>query len=241
MIYRSFAMPLAIAASAAACGYASDTAHAATSAITEAETCLQRHIGTLDALLTLEHIAPYVKGAPEEVEVDYDKGRSHTLSYFWPSDRTRTMSGSTMKIELPIPNMITLGGIKAYTASHYFDRDAHDPVKRFQRAHRNMTAEERETARAAITENMKDEDEKTRKIAKTLLGAATERIMFEPVAGIGDAAAWNIRTKELDVLTGATEFSVKVDVSADMAKNKAVAMTLAQAVLDVCKDATNGE
>ena len=146
-----------------------------------------------------------------------------------------------MKIEIPIPNMISLGGIKAYTDSDYYDRDANDPVKRFQRAHHNMTAEEREKARAAINENMKDEDENTRKIANKVLGAATARIMFESVADIGDAAAWNIRTKELDVLTGATEFSVQVDVSADNEENKAVAKKLTLSSLDDCKGGWSGK
>ncbi|GAW36253.1 hypothetical protein RA2_03323 [Roseovarius sp. A-2] len=239
MTYRNFIAPFTIAASVAACSFPSDAAQAATSSATEV--CLQQHVGELDTLLTMALIVPYVEGASGEVEVDYDKERSNELSYSWPGDRTRTMSGSTMKIEIPIPNMISLGGIKAYTDSDYYDRDANDPVKRFQRAHHNMTAAEREKARAAIKENMKDEDEKTRKIANKLLGAATARIMFEPVTDIGDAAAWNIRTKELDVLTGATEFSVQVDVSADNEKNKAVAKKLAQSVLDDCSGASNGE
>jgi len=239
MTYRNFITPFAIAASFAACSYPSDAAQAATSSATEA--CLQQHIGELDTLLTMELIVPYVKGAPEEVEVAYDKERLNELSYSWPGDRTRTMSGSTMKIEIPIPNMISLGGIKAYTDSDYYDRDSKDPVKRFHRGHHNMTAEEREKAAAAINENMKDEDEKTRKIANKILGAATARIMFEPVADIGDVAAWNIRTKELDVLTGATEFSLQVDVSADNEKNKTVAKELARSVLDDCKGASVGE
>lgn len=241
MTYRNFTTPFAIAALAAACGYPLDTAQAATSATTEVEACLQQHIGKLDTLFTRQVIAPYVQAAAEEMEVEYDKEYSHELSYSWPSDRTRTMSVSGMEIETPVSNMISLGGITTYTESDYYGPDKNDPVKRFRRGHHNMTAEEREKARTAINENMKDEDEKTRKIANKLLGAATARIMFEPVADIGDAAAWNIRTKELDVLTGATEFSVQVDVSAENEKNKAVAKKLAQSVLSDCSGASVGE
>lgn len=85
-----------------------------------------------------------------------------------------------------------------------------------------MTAEEKARARAAINESMKDESETTRKIGNAILGAATARITFETVSDIGDVAAWDIHTKELDVLAGETEFSIQVDISADNDQNKTV-------------------
>lgn len=237
MTHRNFMMPLAIAASAAACGYPLDTAQAETSAATEAETCLQQQVGKLDTLLTPELIAPYVKSAPEEVETEYDSEFTDEISYSWPGGRTRSMDVAGSEMTFPRPDTIRLGGITSYTESDYYDRDENDPVKRFQRGHHNMTAEERENAKAAINENMKDQDETTRTIANKLLGAATARVTFEPVEDTGDAAAWNIRTKELDVLTGGTEFTVQVDIGADKEKNKAVAKKLARSILDDCHGA----
>lgn len=240
MTYRGLIMPLAIVASAAASGYPSGAAQAATSTATKAGACLQQHIGKLDTLFTQQVISPYVQGAVQDVEADYDKEYSEVL-YSWPSDRTRTMSVSGMEITTSVLNMIRLGGITTYTESDHYDSDEDDPVKRFQRGHHNLTAEEKAKARAAINESMKDESEKTRKIGNKILGAAISRIMFEPVADIGDAAAWNIRTKELDVLTGETEFSVQVDISAKNERNKAVAKKVAQSVLSDCVSDSNGE
>lgn len=234
MSYLERFMPIAIVVGIAAGGYPS------TSAAAGAETCLQQHVGKLDALLTLERVAPYVQSAPQEVEADYDSEHTHEISYSWPGGRTRTMDVAGNEMTFPRPDIISLGGIKSYTESDYYDRDEDDPVERFERGHHNMTAEERENARAAINENMKDESETTRKIANKLLGAATARVMFEPVEDIGDAAAWNLRTKELDVLVGETEFSVSVDISADKEENKAAATKLAHSILSDCTDTSDG-
>lgn len=239
MTYRNFITPLAIAASAAAYGYSTEAAQAATSTVTGAEACLHQHTGKLDTLLTRQDIAPYVQDADADVETKYDKVHTHELSYTWASDRTLTMSVSGMEISTPMPNTISLGGIESYTESDYYDSEKNNPVKRFQRFHHNLTEEEWAKAKAAMNENMKDESETTRKIANKLLGAANARIAFETVEDIGDAAAWNIKAKELDVLIGETEFSVTADISDDKKKNKAAASELAQAVLSNCTDASD--
>lgn len=236
MTYRNLIIPLAISVGVAACGNSSDSAQASTSAATQTAVCLQQHTSKLDALLTQQDITPHVQGATQDVEVDYDKEYAHEISYSWPSDRSRTMSVSGTEITIPVSNIISLGGIKTYTERDYYERDENDPVKRFQRAHHNLTAEEKAKARAAITKGMEKEIKTTRKISNAIFGAVSSRITSEPVAGVGDAAAWDVYTKDLDVLTGDTEFNVHVNVSVETEKNQAVAKKLAQSILADCAD-----
>lgn len=86
-----------------------------------------------------------------DVKANYDKKYSHEISYTWPSDRSRTKSVSGTEITVPVSNVISLGGIAAYTEDDYYARDKNDPVKRFQRAQHNMTAKEKANAQAART------------------------------------------------------------------------------------------
>lgn len=247
MTYRNLVIPLALAVSTAACGNSADSAstqasaapgstQASTATASHASACLQQHSGTLDTLLAKQAITPYVQGATEDIEANYDKKHSDEISYTWPSDRSRTISVSGTSITIPVSNIISLGGIKTYTKDGYYAQDNNDPVKRFQRAHHNLTAEEKAKARAAINKNMEKESKTTRKIGGAILSKVSSRIMFEPVAGVGDAAAWDLHAKELDILAGETEFSVHVDVSAESEKNKAVARKLAQSILAACAD-----
>lgn len=240
MTYRNPNISLAIAASIAICGYPMDTARASSASVTGKEACLRQHAGDLDLLLTQQAIAPYVQSASEDVETDYDKTYLDEITYSWPSDRIRTMSVSNNEISIPVSNIISLGGLKTYTEQDYYDRDGDDPVKLFQRAHHNLTKEEREKARAALSKSMEKESEATRMLADMIVGAVDSQVTFESVADIADIAAWNLRNNTLEVLIGETEFDVHVDISADNEKNKTVAKKLAQSVLSDCASNSSG-
>lgn len=232
MTYRNLIIPLAFAVSTVGCGSSAD------SASTQAGTCLQQHTGKLDTLLTKQDIAPYAENATEEMETDYDKEYAHEISYSWPSDRTRTMEVSGNEFTIPMSNIISLGGIKTYTERDYYDRDENDPVKRFQRAHHNLTAEEKAKARAAIKKEMQNKGETAGKLADSIMGATSSKNTFKPVAGVGDAAVWDRQAKRLVVLTGETEFRVHVGVSDETEKNQAVAKKVAQSILADCAGGT---
>lgn len=238
MTYRNLLVPFALAVSVAACDNAADdssSTRASNLAAGKTGDCLQQHDDndTLDALLTKQDITAYVKSSAEGVKADYDKKYSHEISYKWPSDRTRTMRVSDRSVMMSVPNIVTLGGVKTYTERDYYARDENDPVKRFQRAHHNLTVEEKAKARAAMKEEMQKKGKKAGKLADAIIGSSS-KITLDPVADVGDAAVWDRQAERLVVLTGETEFRVRAAVSGKTEKNQAVAKTLAQSILADC-------
>lgn len=234
MIYRNLSIFVAIAIVVSGCGDSSDSMKA-TSHATAESTCLQQHEDSLDTLLTMQSIAPYLNGDAEEVEVEYDTEYAHQLSYSWPSDRTRAVSVGSRKMQVPTANVISLGRLNTYTENDYYQKDNNDPVKVFQRFNHNMTAKERARAREALGKALDGQDKATKEIGKAMVGTTTSpTIRYETIDGVGDAAAWDVKAERLNVLTGATTFAVRVSISADVKDNQAAAKTLAKSILANC-------
>ena len=55
------------------------------------------------------------------------------------------------------------------------------------------------------------------------------------VEGLGDAAVWNTKTNELNVLQNGVKFTLVTDLSNDKEVNKGLAISLAKIILDKCK------
>lgn len=68
-------------------------------------------------------------------------------------------------------------------------------------------------------------------MAKDLSG---DDITFKDITGVGDAASWRIKEKELTVLVGKITFQVSVEVSNNDDENIELAKKLAAEVLAKC-------
>lgn len=88
-----------------------------------------------------------------------------------------------------------------------------------------------------LDKRLKDQGHSTseRKTGGALVGTLTSDVAYEPVTGIGDAAAWSVDDSRLVVLKGRTTFKVEAHVSGDKATNLTLARKLAGEVLAKCR------
>ena len=204
--------------------------------------CLKSHAdkGTLDQLLPLDVIKKHYN-VPAQAKKSYSyrsEAKKHdkdTYEYTWDSDRVRKMTISGREIEYPSSNRI---GLRWVGSDLFKIMGKPTPLENFKAFYRNTTAAEKEAAFKKAGESMKEKgyDAKTTetatKMAKDLSG---DDITFKEIAGIGDAASWRIKEKELTVLVGKITFQVSVEISNNDNENIELAKKLAAEVLAKCK------
>ena len=244
---KKFMVMLACLAVAACTGNSSDTATedtASTSAASSsgAADCLISYAnkGTLDQLLPLDAIRKHYN-VPEGAEKQYDyraeaeKHDKDSYEYTWDSDRTGKMNVAGREITYPLSNRI---GLRWVGSDLFMITGKATPIESFKAFYRNVSAEEKAEAFKKAGERMKENgyDEKTTETATAIAkDFSAETITFKDIAGVGEAAAWRIREKELTVLVGKTTFQVSLDVSTNDEENIALAIKIAQEVLSKCK------
>ena len=204
--------------------------------------CLKSHAdkGTLDQLLPLDVIKKHYN-VPAQAKKNYSyrsEAKKHdkdTYEYTWDSDRVRKMTISGREIEYPSSNRL---GFRWVGSDLFTIMGKPTPLENFKAFYRNTTAAEKEAALKKAGESMKEKgyDAKTTetatKMAKDLSG---DDITFKEITGIGDAASWRIKEKELTVLVGKITFQVSVEISNNDNENIELAKKLAAEVLAKCK------
>ena len=204
--------------------------------------CLVSHAdkGTLDQLLPLDAIRKHYN-VPEGAQKRYDyradaeKHDKDSYEYTWDSDRTGKMNVAGREITYPLSNRI---GLRWVGSDLFMITGKATPLESFKAFYRNVSAEEKEEAFKKAGERMKEKgyDEKTTETATAMAkDLASETITFKEITGIGEAASWRIKEKELTVLVGKTTFQVSLDVSSNDEENIALAIKIAQEVLSKCK------
>jgi hypothetical protein len=204
--------------------------------------CLKSHAdkGTLDQLLPLDVIKKH-HNVPAQAKKKYSyraEAKKHdkdTYEYTWDSDRVRKMKIAGREVEYPSSNRI---GLRWVGSDLFTIMGKPTPLENFKAFYRNTTAAEKEAAFKKAGESMKEKgyDAKTTEtatnMAKDLSG---DDITFKDITGVGDAASWRIKEKELTVLVGKITFQVSVEVSSNDDENIELAKKLAAEVLAKCK------
>lgn len=138
-------------------------------------------------------------------------------------------------MDVPTPNRI---GLKWLGSDLFMITGKATPRESFKAFYRNASAAEKEAAFKKAGETLKEKgyDAKTTETA-TAMGKelSADDIIFKEVSGIGEAASWRIKEKELTVLVGKITFQIVVDISTNDEENLSIAKKLAQEVLNKCK------
>ena len=190
--------------------------------------------GNINELLTLE-MASKVSGLPAlEAETDHSKFASlESLKYVWPSSRTRKvelMKGHFM--DVPLKNTIELSWVKNTT------------LKQFKHDYHNPTAEEIKNAEAAMEKKMTEleaEGKATESQTNTASGIAKNSISKFKVTEVPDLGTYSVLvdsglmgviTRDLKVFYKGLSFTLRVDLSDNMADNDQKAITAAKMIID---------
>jgi len=200
--------------------------------------CLLSYQTKLDQLLPKATIEKYYGQSLSAAELEYRKSAKYPkydrYLYSWPSNRTRTIKVSFGDGSLTAPeqNVIGLSWLDEFEAKRY-----PDPLKRFREFYRTPTEAEKKQMAEVLDKELTKRGHNTgdRKTGAAVGGTLADNTIYEDVAGIGDAAAWQVTDKKLVVLKGRTTFHVHANVSADKNVNLALAKKLAADVLAKCR------
>jgi len=231
------ALWISLAALLTACGDGQDTTQApapdspAGQRLASGPSCLADFADKPCELLTAARVKAAYPALPEGVETAENPGLN-SCEYSWPGDRTRLVKVSTFEVETPIPNRVAINWIRK--------KDADRALEQFQLTYRNLSDEEKAEAVAAVEAQLakraEDLPEDQRALASGLGKSLIEASHFEPVEGVGSAAVWDggALVNSLKVLDRDTEFGIEVDISADPAQNRALAIAVAREVMAAC-------
>ncbi|HWK59227.1 MAG TPA: hypothetical protein VNQ80_17925 [Parapedobacter sp.] len=194
-----------------------------------------------DELLTKDLVLALTGFDESKMDVKYTKimkPEHHSVNYTFDNQRIRERGGYTM----PFKDNVQLGSIKAMS------------LKQFNDSYRAVTAEEDAVVDDVLEDlhdgkvtdpdaqealgNLKKQgvDKETAKQATGTLRGAFKKIAegYRRVEGLGDAAVWNVETRELVVLENGVKFDLQVDTKDTDDDNKAMAIELARRLLDAC-------
>lgn len=204
------------------------------------ESCILSYQTKYDQLLPLEVIKKHYS-VPAQAKKEYVSGvmgkkyDRDTYEYVWDSKRIRKMKLMGREMEMPSPNRIALSWVGS---TLFMIMKKATPIESFKAFYRNTTAKEKEEALKIASEKMKKKgyDEKTTNTATSMAKElASHEVIFKEITGIGDAASWQIKDNQLNVLVGKITFQVVVEISENDEENIALAKKLAQEVLSKCK------
>lgn len=204
------------------------------------ESCIKEYMTKYDQLLPLEIIKKHYD-IPAQAKKKYVSGvmgkkyDKDTYEYTWESGRSRKMKMMGQEMDVPTPNRI---GLRWLGSDLFMITGKATPLESFKAFYRNASAAEKEAAFKKAGEVLKEKgyDAKTTETA-TSMGKelSTDDIIFKAVSGIGEAASWRIKEKELTVLVRKITFQVVVDISTNDEENLSIAKKLAQEILNKCK------
>ena len=204
--------------------------------------CLLDFSSRMDDLLTEKEVLNATGFGTELLETNYSKHHSspeyHTLSYLFDNKRMQTIAGFT----LPAKDNVSIQRIRPIS------------LTAFQNSYRVITEEEDTALRDIIDDvadgNVQDADAKAAKeeldasgvdkeVVKDAMSSMADAFKeiskgYRSIEDLGDAAVWNIATKELTVLDNGVQFEVQVDVDDDVERNKTIAIILAKKILNKC-------
>lgn len=197
-----------------------------------ASSCLMQAAQAPCEILTAGMIAPLL---PEGVEMPQAEAKEfagvHRCTYTWDGGRTRTTEVSTMSMELPVPDEVRLTRIQ---------QEASDPNKaasQFQARYSTRTdAEKAEMAKEASERAAEKVDGEHQDMASDFAARLINSLAFEPVANLGDVAAWGGagKNRSLHVLSGTVSFEILVNRSSEPEQRKQDSVQLAKDVLETC-------
>lgn len=175
--------------------------------------------GRLQELVTLEMAAEAAGRPAAEAETKAAPG-APTVTYRWPSDRTREVMGH----RLPAWDEVLVGYLTTQVSPEAFQaRFAPVPEEARRRAVEESDRRARE----------KGLDEQQRAMARQMVDALSERAPSQPVPGLGDAAVWQQNSPGmLHVLANGTTLQVRVTVSDDDDRNREASVALARRMLE---------
>ncbi len=223
---------LVLAGGLAGCFDADDTrdaAKAGSAAASGAESCLVRAEDTPCDLLSADILAQF---APADVELrSQELARQQLCQANWEGGRIRSFEVAGRKIEAPVSDALMLGSI-----SRLGDTEA-DAARRFE-ARRSTPSQAKKDAMTAEAQGRVDGavDPKYKDMANDFASRLMNSIEFEPVAGLGDAAAWGGpgKSKQLWVRLGRYEFTLRLERSNDPETLKQDNVELARALVASC-------
>lgn len=236
-----------IAISLLSCGKSSgnsngnDKNDAITTPVADVSACILSYQNKMDQLLPLEVIKKHYTGDMSKAKKNYNfrpEAKKHdkdTYEYTWESGRSRKMKLMGRDMDVPTPNRI---GLKWLGSDLFMITGKATPLESFKAFYRNASAAEKEAAFKKAGETLKEKgyDAKTTETATNMAKElSADDIIFKEVSGIGEAASWRIKEKELTVLVGKITFQVVVDISTNDDENLSIAKKLAQEVLNKCK------
>ena len=207
-------------------------------------TCLLAYQQKYDQLIAESEVSAATGFSPGVMETKYNKVMKpeyHSFQYTFKNGRKGKVLGFDREMELS--DVVSVGSIKAMS------------LQQFKDSYRVVTDEEMQAVQEALNDlsdggsgndqadaalkKAKDQnlDKKTiRKAGGGILSTIKEVSKANtPVAGVGDAAVWNPVTDDLHVLQDGVKFDLKASISNDKEVNKALAIKLAQKVLEHCK------
>lgn len=212
-----------------------------TASVADASACILSYQTKYDQLLPLETIQKYYTGDMSKAKKKYDfrpEAKKHdkdTYEYTWESERNRKMKIMGQEMDVPTPNRI---GLRWLGSDLFMITGKATPLESFKAFYRNASAAEKEAAFKKAGETLKEKgyDTKTTETATNMAkDLSADEIIFQGISGIGEAASWRIKEKELTVLVGKITFQVVVDISTNDEENLSIAKKLAQEVLSKCK------
>lgn len=213
----------------------------AASTVADVSACILSYQTKIDQLLPLEVIKKHYTSDMSKAKKKYDfrpEAKKHdkdTYEYTWESGRSRKMKMMGRDMDVPTPNRI---GLQWVGSDLFMITRKATPLESFKAFYRNASAAEKEAAFKKTGEVLKEKgyDAKTTETATNMAKElSADDIIFKEVAGIGEAASWRIKEKELTVLVGKITFQIVVDISTNDEENLSIAKKLAQEVLNKCK------
>jgi hypothetical protein len=222
----------------AGCG-GQDSTGASTSPKKVGTSCLAAYETRIGDLLPLEMLSEAVdlEGITPEVDV-VNTERIKNVAWSWPGSRTREMDLAGQRMTLPVDNQIVLSGYKRLDNNEHGPKDAATYVAQ---TYRSISKEQMAALQARMKEQLQEQaargeiTEEQARLAGGMGGGimGNERIV-ETVEGVGDAARWTPRDRTLAVGHRNVVFTLLVDISEDQDLNRSTAVSLAQAILNLC-------
>ena len=208
-------------------------------------TCLLAYREKYDALLSEEDVLSATGFDKEKMTIKYRKTladpKYHEYVLSFKNGRKGKIFGSDRDFELP--DIITVREIESmslntfknsYRAATEEESQAAQQVLKDAADGKLDNPDAEEVMKQAETKNIDKDDIK--KTGSTLTNAFSDvSKAYINIEGLGDAAVWNSKTNELNVLQNGVKFSLVTDVSNDKEVNKEIAISLAKIILDNCK------
>lgn len=207
-------------------------------------TCLLEYQGKYDRLIEEADVLGATGFSKDAMETRYSKVLKnpvhHSFEYRFKNGRVGKTFGVSGEVELK--DIVKVSSINPMS------------LKQFKDSYRIVTEQEMQAAKQALDDIA--EGKSTEPDAKAALRKAEEHNISKEsvkktgggmldifrevskantdVSGLGDAAVWNTATDDLYVLQNGVKFEIKVNVSNDEEKNKAVALEIARKILAKC-------